>query len=135
MRGRLKLDAHGCVLCVFFLAHSRVWFCDVASFSDASGMVYVRVEPVSILTHQTQCSGFRKERYLADNRQTLRTRHVPCAYSLSLLRAALPSFRCESSVYWVHILGNFDSKREMTISELSYKHVRSHFSFVEKQLA
>jgi len=75
-----KLDAHDCVLCVF-LAHSWVWFRDVASFSDASGIVWVRVEPVSILTHQTQCSGFRKERCLADNRQTLRTRRVPCAYS------------------------------------------------------
>jgi len=47
-----------------FLAHAWVWFCDVASFSDASGMVCVLVEPVSILTHQTHCSGFRKERYL-----------------------------------------------------------------------
>jgi len=60
---RLKLDAHGCVLCVF-LAHAWVWFCYVASVSDAAGMVCVRVEPASVLTHQTHCSGFRKERYL-----------------------------------------------------------------------
>jgi len=33
-----------------------VWFRDVTSFSDASGMVCIRVEPVSIMTHQTYCS-------------------------------------------------------------------------------
>jgi len=32
-----------------------VWFRDVTSFSDAPGMVCVRAEPVSILTHQTHC--------------------------------------------------------------------------------
>jgi len=40
-----------------------VWFRDVTSFFDASGMVCVRVETVSILTHQTHCSGFGKERW------------------------------------------------------------------------
>jgi len=33
-----------------------VWFRDVTSFSDASDMACVRVEPVSILTHHTHCS-------------------------------------------------------------------------------
>jgi len=37
-----------------------VWFCDVTSFSDASGMVCVRVEPVSILTQQTHALGSGK---------------------------------------------------------------------------
>jgi len=33
------------------------------SFSDASGMVRVRVESVSTLTHQTHCTGSGKERW------------------------------------------------------------------------
>jgi len=33
-----------------------VWFPDITSIFDASGMVCVRVEPVSILTLQTHCS-------------------------------------------------------------------------------
>jgi len=55
----LKLYAHGMrlVRCL----GACVWFCDVTSFSDASGMVCVRVEPVFMLTHQTHCSGFGKE--------------------------------------------------------------------------
>ena len=51
-------DAHGMRPVRFFGA--CVWFRDVTSFSDASDMVCVRVEPVSILTHQTQCFGFTK---------------------------------------------------------------------------
>ena len=39
------------VFCVFLRAY--VWFRDVTPFSDAPGMVCVRVEPVSILTHHT----------------------------------------------------------------------------------
>ena len=50
----LKLCAHG-MLPMRFLS-ACVWFRDVTSFSDASGMVCVRVEHVSILTHQTHCS-------------------------------------------------------------------------------
>jgi len=57
----LKLYAHG--LCPLRFLGACVWFRDVTSFSDASGMVCVRVEPVSILTHQTHCPGFRKERW------------------------------------------------------------------------
>jgi len=47
----IKLDAHGMRPKRFLSACA--WFRDVTSFSDVSGMVCVRVEPVSILTHQT----------------------------------------------------------------------------------
>jgi len=57
----LKLYAHGMRPLRFLGA--CVWFYDVTSFSDASGRGCVRVEPVSILTHQTHCPGFRKERW------------------------------------------------------------------------
>jgi len=51
----LKLYAHVMRPVRFLVA--CVWFRDVTSFSDASGMVCVRIEPVFILTHQTHCSG------------------------------------------------------------------------------
>ena len=50
----LKLYAHG-MRPVRFLS-ACVWFRDITSFSGASGMVCVRVEPVSILTHRPYCS-------------------------------------------------------------------------------
>jgi len=51
-----KLYAHGMHPMRFF-GRMR-WFRDIRSFSDASGMVWVWVEPVSILTHQIHCPGF-----------------------------------------------------------------------------
>jgi len=54
-------NAHG--MCHVRFLGSCVWFCDVMSFFDASGMVCIQVEPVSILTHQTHCSRFAKERW------------------------------------------------------------------------
>jgi len=51
---RVKLYAHG-MRPVRFLS-ACVWFRDVTSFSDASGMVCVWVGPVSILTDQTHWS-------------------------------------------------------------------------------
>jgi len=50
----LKLYAHS-MRPVRFLSVC-VWFRDVTSFFDASGIVCVRVEPVSRLTHQMHCS-------------------------------------------------------------------------------
>ena len=55
-----KLYAHGMRPLRF--SGACVLFRDVTSFFDASGKVCVRVETVSILTHQTHCPGFGKER-------------------------------------------------------------------------
>ena len=58
---RLKLYAHG--MCPLRFSGACVWFCDVTSFFNAPGMVCLRVETVSILTHQPHCPGFGKERW------------------------------------------------------------------------
>ena len=50
----LWLYAHD--MCPVRFLSACVWFRDVTSFSDASGMACVRVEPVSTLTHQIRCS-------------------------------------------------------------------------------
>ena len=50
----LKVNAHG-MRPVRFLS-ACVWLRDATSFSDAFGMICVRTEPISILTHQTYCS-------------------------------------------------------------------------------
>jgi len=57
----IKLYAHGMRPLRF--SGVCVWFRDVTSFFDTSGMVYVRVETVSVLTHKTHYPGFGKERW------------------------------------------------------------------------
>ena len=90
-----------CVLCVF---STCAWFRDVTSFSDASGMVWVRVELVSVLTHQTYCSDSLLQTIPDASENVVTSRHqthapknptgrTPCAYSLeSLTNCRLPAF-------------------------------------------
>jgi len=77
---------------VRFLSAS-VWFRDVMSFSDVSGVVCVRVAPASVLMHQTYCSDSRlleRRPYQTHQKRTWRheirrmrqknrTGRIPCA--------------------------------------------------------